>query len=148
MAMDLHSITGPSFLKELTTKQLEVLSEDIRRFLIENLSRTGGHIGPNLGVVELTVALHKVFDSPSDKFIWDVGHQSYVHKILTGRAGQFDTLRQFKGLCGFPKRNESDHDVWETGHSSTSLSAAMGMAAARDIKKTAITSSRSSVMEL
>ncbi len=135
MAMDLHSITGPSFLKELTTKQLEVLSEDIRRFLIENLSRTGGHIGPNLGVVELTVALHKVFDSPSDKFIWDVGHQSYVHKILTGRAGQFDTLRQFKGLCGFPKRNESDHDVWETGHSSTSLSAAMGMAAARDIKK-------------
>lgn len=135
MAMDLHSITGPSFLKELTTKQLEVLSEDIRRFLIENLSRTGGHIGPNLGVVELTVALHKVFESPSDKFIWDVGHQSYVHKILTGRAGQFDTLRQFKGLCGFPKRNESDHDVWETGHSSTSLSAAMGMAAARDIKK-------------
>ncbi|MBT2571646.1 1-deoxy-D-xylulose-5-phosphate synthase [Planococcus sp. ISL-110] len=133
--MDLHSITGPSFLKELNTKQLEVLSEDIRRFLIENLSRTGGHIGPNLGVVELTVALHKVFDSPSDKFIWDVGHQSYVHKILTGRASQFDTLRQFKGLCGFPKRNESDHDVWETGHSSTSLSAAMGMAAARDIKK-------------
>lgn len=136
MAMDLQSITGPSFLKELNTKQLEVLSEDIRRFLIENLSRTGGHIGPNLGVVELTVALHKVFDSPSDKFIWDVGHQSYVHKILTGRASQFDTLRQFKGLCGFPKRNESDHDVWETGHSSTSLSAAMGMAAARDIKKT------------
>ena len=87
MAMDLHSITSPSFLKELNTKQLEVLSEDIRRFLIENLSRTGGHIGPNLGVVELTVALHKVFDSPSDKFIWDVGHQSYVHKILTGRAG-------------------------------------------------------------
>jgi len=135
MAMDLHSITGPSFLKELNTKQLEVLSEDIRRFLIENLSRTGGHIGPNLGVVELTLALHKVFDSPTDKFIWDVGHQSYVHKILTGRASQFDTLRQFKGLCGFPKRNESDHDVWETGHSSTSLSAAMGMAAARDIKK-------------
>lgn len=135
MAMDLHSITSPSFLKELNTKQLEVLSEDIRRFLIENLSRTGGHIGPNLGVVELTVALHKVFDSPADKFLWDVGHQSYVHKILTGRASQFDTLRQFKGLCGFPKRNESDHDVWETGHSSTSLSAAMGMAAARDIKK-------------
>ncbi|EIM06164.1 1-deoxy-D-xylulose-5-phosphate synthase [Planococcus antarcticus DSM 14505] len=134
--MDLHSITSPSFLKELNTKQLEVLSKDIRRFLIENLSRTGGHIGPNLGVVELTVALHKVFDSPTDKFIWDVGHQSYVHKILTGRASQFDTLRQFKGLCGFPKRNESDHDVWETGHSSTSLSAAMGMAAARDIKKT------------
>lgn len=132
--MDLHSITGPSFLKELNPEQLELLSEDIRRFLIENLSKTGGHIGPNLGVVELTIALHRVFDSPDDKLIWDVGHQSYVHKILTGRASQFDTLRQFKGLCGFPKRNESDHDVWETGHSSTSLSAAMGMAAARDIK--------------
>lgn len=135
MAMDLHTITSPSFLKQLDNDQLVELSEDIRRFLIENLSRTGGHIGPNLGVVELTIALHKVFDSPADKLIWDVGHQSYVHKILTGRASQFDTLRQFKGLCGFPKRNESDHDVWETGHSSTSLSAAMGMAAARDIKK-------------
>ncbi|RLQ92142.1 1-deoxy-D-xylulose-5-phosphate synthase [Planomicrobium sp. Y74] len=133
--MDLHTITSPSFLKELNNEQLVELSEDIRRFLIENLSKTGGHIGPNLGVVELTIALHRVFDSPSDKLIWDVGHQSYVHKILTGRASQFDTLRQFKGLCGFPKRNESDHDVWETGHSSTSLSAAMGMAAARDIKK-------------
>ncbi|MGM0898137.1 MAG: 1-deoxy-D-xylulose-5-phosphate synthase [Bacillota bacterium] len=133
--MDLHSITGPSFLKELNHEQLELLSEDIRRFLIENLSKTGGHIGPNLGVVELTLALHRVFDSPDDKLIWDVGHQSYVHKILTGRADQFDTLRKFKGLCGFPKRNESEHDVWETGHSSTSLSAAMGMAAARDIKK-------------
>ncbi|RNF41288.1 1-deoxy-D-xylulose-5-phosphate synthase [Planococcus salinus] len=133
--MDLHTITSPSFLKELNQKQLAELSEDIRQFLVENLSKTGGHIGPNLGVVELTLALHRVFDSPSDKFIWDVGHQSYVHKILTGRASQFDTLRQFKGLCGFPKRNESDHDVWETGHSSTSLSAAMGMAAARDIKK-------------
>ncbi|WP_033541766.1 1-deoxy-D-xylulose-5-phosphate synthase [Planococcus sp. CAU13] len=132
--MDLHTITSPSFLKELDNKQLVHLSEDIRRFLIENLSKTGGHIGPNLGVVELTIALHRVFDSPTDKLIWDVGHQSYVHKILTGRASQFDTLRQFKGLCGFPKRNESDHDVWETGHSSTSLSAAMGMAAARDIK--------------
>ncbi|HSP20841.1 MAG TPA: 1-deoxy-D-xylulose-5-phosphate synthase [Planococcus sp. (in: firmicutes)] len=134
--MDLHTITSPSFLKELNNDQLVELSEDIRKFLIENLSRTGGHIGPNLGVVELTLALHKVFDSPSDKLIWDVGHQSYVHKILTGRASQFDTLRQFKGLCGFPKRIESEHDVWETGHSSTSLSAAMGMAAARDIQKT------------
>ncbi len=136
MAMDLHTITSPSFLKELNNEQLIELSEDIRKFLIENLSRTGGHIGPNLGVVELTLALHKEFNSPTDKFIWDVGHQSYVHKILTGRASQFDTLRQFKGLCGFPKRNESEHDVWETGHSSTSLSAAMGMAAARDNQKT------------
>jgi 1-deoxy-D-xylulose-5-phosphate synthase len=133
--MDLLKIKDPSFLKGLTIPELESLSTDIRQFLIEKLSVTGGHIGPNLGVVELTIALHTCFDSPKDKLIWDVGHQSYVHKILTGRACQFDTLRQFKGLCGFPKMVESEHDVWETGHSSTSLSAAMGMAIARDIKK-------------
>jgi 1-deoxy-D-xylulose-5-phosphate synthase len=133
--MDLLSIKDPSFLKGMSNKELEVLSQEIRRFLIEKLSVTGGHIGPNLGVVELTIALHKCFESPKDKIIWDVGHQSYVHKILTGRACDFDTLRQFKGLCGFPKRIESTHDVWETGHSSTSLSAAMGMAIARDLKK-------------
>ena len=132
--MDLTSISSPSFLKSLDNEQLKELSEDIRSFLIENLSVTGGHIGPNLGVVELTIALHKTFNSPDDKFLWDVGHQAYVHKILTGRADQFDTLRQFKGLCGFPKRIESEHDVWEAGHSSTSLSAAMGMAKARDIQ--------------
>lgn len=126
--MDLTSISSPSFLKSLDNEQLKELSEDIRSFLIENLAVTGGHIGPNLGVVELTIALHKSFNSPEDKFLWDVGHQAYVHKILTGRASQFDTLRQFKGLCGFPKRIESEHDVWEAGHSSTSLSAAMGMA--------------------
>lgn len=120
----------------MSNEQLVQLSEQIRQFLIEKLSKTGGHIGPNLGVVELTIALHKVFESPKDKLIWDVGHQSYVHKILTGRASQFDTLRQYKGLCGFPKRSESEHDVWETGHSSTSLSAAMGMAIARDLKGT------------
>jgi len=133
--MDLLTIENPSFLKKLTVSELESLSKDIRQFLIEKLSKTGGHIGPNLGVVELTIALHKCFESPKDKIIWDVGHQSYVHKILTGRANQFDTLRQYKGLCGFPKRCESEHDVWETGHSSTSLSAAMGMAIARDIRK-------------
>ncbi|MGM0853027.1 MAG: 1-deoxy-D-xylulose-5-phosphate synthase [Bacillota bacterium] len=133
--MDLLSIKEPSFLNNMTNEQLEELSQEIRQFLIKNLSKTGGHIGPNLGVVELTVALHKHFSSPKDKILWDVGHQSYVHKILTGRACQFDTLRQYKGLCGFPKRNESEHDVWETGHSSTSLSAAMGMAIARDVKK-------------
>ena len=132
--MDLNSISSPSFLKSLGNEQLKELSEDIRSFLIKNLSETGGHIGPNLGVVELTIALHKAFNSPEDKFLWDVGHQAYVHKILTGRASQFDTLRQFKGLCGFPKRIESDHDVWEAGHSSTSLSAAMGMAKARDLQ--------------
>lgn len=120
----------------MSNAELEELSADIRMFLIESLANSGGHIGPNLGVVELTVALHKVFDSPKDKFLWDVGHQSYVHKLLTGRGAEFDTLRQYKGLCGFPKRNESEHDVWETGHSSTSLSGAMGMAAARDIKGT------------
>ncbi|WP_328587384.1 1-deoxy-D-xylulose-5-phosphate synthase N-terminal domain-containing protein, partial [Gottfriedia luciferensis] len=134
--MDLTTIDNPSFLKNKSIGELEVLSEEIRKFLIQQLSETGGHIAPNLGVVELTIALHKVFDSPKDKFLWDVGHQSYVHKILTGRAKDFTTLRQFKGLCGFPKRIESEHDVWETGHSSTSLSAAMGMAIARDIKKT------------
>ncbi|MCM3236957.1 1-deoxy-D-xylulose-5-phosphate synthase [Heyndrickxia oleronia] len=133
--MDLLSIKDPSFLKTMNTSQLKELSKEIRSFLIENLSKTGGHIGPNLGVVELTIALHKCFDSPKDKFLWDVGHQSYVHKILTGRADQFTTLRQYKGLSGFPKMCESEHDVWETGHSSTSLSAAMGMAIARDIKK-------------
>lgn len=133
--LDLLNIKDPSFLKSMSTTELEALSEEIRSFLIENLSKTGGHIGPNLGVVELTIALHKCFESPKDKFLWDVGHQSYVHKILTGRAKEFGTLRQYKGLCGFPKRNESEHDVWETGHSSTSLSAAMGMAIARDLKK-------------
>ncbi|MEH6940341.1 1-deoxy-D-xylulose-5-phosphate synthase [Bacillus sp. JJ722] len=133
--MDLLSIKDPSFLKSMNKQQLEALSQDIRDFLIQKLSVTGGHIGPNLGVVELTIALHKEFNSPVDKILWDVGHQSYVHKILTGRADQFDTLRQYKGLCGFPKMIESEHDVWETGHSSTSLSGAMGMAIARDLKK-------------
>ena len=132
--MDLLKIKDPSFLKELSMDELESLSNDIRQFLIQKLSVTGGHIGPNLGVVELTIALHKCFNSPHDKMIWDVGHQSYVHKILTGRADQFDSLRQYKGLSGFPKMAESEHDVWETGHSSTSLSAAMGMAIARDLK--------------
>ncbi|SEH62181.1 1-deoxy-D-xylulose-5-phosphate synthase [Halobacillus karajensis] len=132
--MDLCKIKDPSILKEMNMKQLEQLAEETRQFLIENLSTTGGHLGANLGVVELTLALHKVYKSPEDRFIWDVGHQSYIHKILTGRGSQFDTLRQYKGLCGFPKRDESEHDVWETGHSSTSLSAAMGMAIARDLK--------------
>ncbi|TSB45383.1 1-deoxy-D-xylulose-5-phosphate synthase [Alkalicoccobacillus porphyridii] len=134
--MRLEDLQDPAEIKKYSKKELLALSKDIRSFLIERLSVTGGHLGPNLGVVELTLAMHYLFDSPKDKFIWDVGHQAYVHKILTGRAGQFDTLRKFKGLCGFPKRDESEHDVWETGHSSTSLSAAMGMAAARDIKGT------------
>lgn len=133
--MDVTSIKSPKFLKKMSVAEMDALAQDIRTFLIEQLSKTGGHLAPNLGVVELTIALHRIFNSPKDKLIWDVGHQSYVHKILTGRGGQFDRLRQYKGLCGFPKRSESKHDVWETGHSSTSLSAAMGMAAARDLKK-------------
>ncbi|MDU0475603.1 1-deoxy-D-xylulose-5-phosphate synthase [Staphylococcus chromogenes] len=131
--MDVREIKDPSFLKNLSVKELEALSEDIRQFLIQTCSKTGGHIGANLGVVELTIALHKHYNSPQDKILWDVGHQGYIHKILTGRGHQFDTLRQYKGLCGFPKLRESEHDVWEAGHSSTSLSAAMGMAKARDI---------------
>lgn len=134
--MKLEDIKDPSILKSFSIPQLEKLAQEIRKFLIEKLSVTGGHLGPNLGVVELTLVLHRLFDSPKDKIIWDVGHQAYVHKILTGRAKDFDRLRQYKGLCGFPKRSESEHDVWETGHSSTSLSAAMGMAAARDLKGT------------
>ncbi|MCA0171130.1 1-deoxy-D-xylulose-5-phosphate synthase [Bacillus sp. RAR_GA_16] len=134
--MDLEKIENPKFLKNYDMNDMTELAEEIRSFLINKLSETGGHLGPNLGVVELTIVLHKIYNSPKDKFIWDVGHQAYVHKILTGRASRFDTLRKYKGLCGFPKRNESEHDVWETGHSSTSLSAAMGMAAARDMKGT------------
>ncbi|GAB7386838.1 1-deoxy-D-xylulose-5-phosphate synthase [Bacillaceae bacterium] len=132
--MYLEQIDSPEKLKKLSVEELNELAKEIREFIIHKLSVTGGHLAPNLGVVELTLALHYVFDSPEDKLIWDVGHQTYVHKILTGRARRFDTLRQYRGLCGFPKRSESEHDVWETGHSSTSLSAAMGMAIARDLK--------------
>ena len=132
---DIEKITDPSFIKNLSTKEMQVLCQDIRTFLIDSLSKTGGHVSSNLGVVELTVAMHKVFNSPEDKFIWDVGHQVYIHKILTGRANQFSTLRQYKGLSGFPKRKESVHDCWETGHASTSISAAVGMAYARDLQE-------------
>ncbi|MDR5001111.1 1-deoxy-D-xylulose-5-phosphate synthase [Brevibacillus parabrevis] len=133
--MLLTTINDPQDLKKCTSQQLHTLASEIRQFLVETLSQTGGHLAPNLGVVELTLALHYVFNSPKDKLIWDVGHQAYVHKMLTGRREMFPTLRQYKGLCGFPKMIESPHDVWETGHSSTSLSAAMGMATARDLKK-------------
>ncbi|HZG76871.1 MAG TPA: 1-deoxy-D-xylulose-5-phosphate synthase [Paenibacillus sp.] len=132
--MLLDRITQPSDLKSLDLAQLEQLAQEIREFLITTLSSTGGHLAPNLGVVELTLALHYLFDSPNDKLIFDVGHQAYVHKLLTGRKDRFPTLRKYKGLCGFVKRSESEHDVWEAGHSSTSLSAAMGMAVARDLQ--------------
>ncbi|MEX2415975.1 MAG: 1-deoxy-D-xylulose-5-phosphate synthase [Paenibacillaceae bacterium] len=132
--MLLDQVNKPEDIKNLSLAQLEELAQEIRQFLIEKLSVTGGHLAPNLGVVELTLALHYLLDSPRDKIIFDVGHQSYVHKILTGRKDRFDTLRKYEGLCGFVKRSESEHDVWEAGHSSTSLSAAMGMAMARDFK--------------
>lgn len=134
LSMLLSQINEPSDLKNFTTEQLIPLAADIRQFLIEKLSVTGGHLASNLGVVELTLALHYCYESPRDKIIFDVGHQAYVHKILTGRMDRFDTLRKANGLCGFVKRCESEHDVWEAGHSSTSLSAAMGMALARDLK--------------
>lgn len=130
----LEQINQPEDLKRLSIEELELVAGDIRRFLIEKLSVTGGHLSSNLGVVELTLALHYFYNSPRDRFIFDVGHQSYVHKILTGRMDQFDTLRKYKGMCGFVKRSESEHDVWEAGHSSTSLSAAMGMVMARDFQ--------------
>lgn len=121
-------------VKEMPIKELNVFAEEIRNFLIEKVSKTGGHLASNLGVVELTLSLYNVFDLDKDKVIWDVGHQSYVHKILTGRKDKFDTLKSFGGLSGFPKREESKYDVFETGHSSTSISAAIGMARARDLK--------------
>lgn len=133
--MLLENVNSPADIKNMNEKELQLLAEEIRQFLIENISVTGGHFGPNLGVVELTLALHKVFDSPQDKLIWDVGHQAYVHKILTGRKALFPTLRKFKGLSGFPKRKESEHDMFDTGHSSTSISAAAGYAIARDLKQ-------------
>ena len=124
----------PADLKTMSLHDTELLACEIRDFLINKVSETGGHLASNLGVVELTLAIHRVFDSPRDKIIWDVGHQSYVHKILTGRANQFDSLRMFGGLSGFPKAYESEHDVYDTGHSSVSISVAAGMAAARDLK--------------
>lgn len=133
MKYDLEKDNLISICKTADIRELDALCSDIREFLVEKVSVTGGHLASNLGIVELSVALMRVFDSPKDKILYDVGHQSYVHKILTGRADRFDTLRQYKGLSGFPKFRESDHDAYDTGHSSTSISAACGMAAARDI---------------
>ena len=125
----------PEDIKSMDENSLELLSTGIRAFLIDTISKTGGHLASNLGVVEISVGLHKIFDFPKDKLIWDVGHQSYIHKILTGRADQFSTLRQNDGMSGFPKRSESEYDVYDTGHSSTSISAAMGLSVARDLNK-------------
>lgn len=130
--MEVTNIKDPKFLKKMKINDLEILSNDIRNFIIDKVSVTGGHLSSNLGVVDLTIALHKVFDSPKDKIIFDVSHQCYTHKILTGRAKDFDNLRKLNGLSGFQKREESEYDSYEAGHSSTSLSAALGMALARD----------------
>ena len=129
----LDQIKGPNDIKKLPSNELDALAEEIRRFLVRNVSLTGGHLASNLGVVELTMALHLSLDLPKDKIVWDVGHQSYTHKILTGRKDVFSTLRQYGGISGFPKRAESDCDVYDSGHSSTSISAALGMARARDL---------------
>ena len=129
----LESIDSPADLKRLNYEQMAALAEEIRAFLIQALSKTGGHLGPNLGVVELTLALHAVFNTPEDKILFDVSHQAYIHKILTGRREQFDTIRQPGGLNGFMLRTESEHDCYGAGHAGTALSAALGMAVARDL---------------
>ena len=131
----LQHIDNPSDLKKLNSEELNLLSSEIREFLVENVSKTGGHLASSLGVVELTLALHKTFNSPKDKIVWDVGHQAYVHKILTGRKDRFETLRQYGGLSGFPRGNESEHDVFDAGHASNSISASLGFVCARDLKK-------------
>lgn len=130
----LEGLKGPEDVKSLSNMQQRALAREIRHMIVDTVSRTGGHLASNLGVVELTIALHSVYSSPRDKIVWDVGHQAYVHKLLTGRYKEFNTLRQFGGLAGFPRIDESPHDAFGAGHSSTSISAALGFAAARDLK--------------
>jgi 1-deoxy-D-xylulose-5-phosphate synthase len=132
--MTLNSIHSPADLKKLPREQLPALADELRQFVLDSVSKTGGHLSSNLGTVELSIALHYVFDTPADRVVWDVGHQSYPHKILTGRRERMNTLRQFDGLSGFPRRAESEYDAFGTGHSSTSISAAMGMARAFQTK--------------
>lgn len=133
--MYLEKINSPADLKELSVKQLELLAQEIRSELMRTVPVTGGHLAANLGVVELTIALHRSLNAPNDKIVWDVGHQTYVHKMLTGRLQKMDTIRQFGGLSGFPKPEESEYDAFGTGHSSTAISAALGIAAARTLDK-------------
>ena len=132
--MTLDSITSPAELKKLPREELPALADELRQFIVDSVSKTGGHLSSNLGTVELSIALHYVFDTPADRIVWDVGHQSYPHKILTGRRDRMQSLRQFNGLSGFPRRSESEYDAFGTGHSSTSISAAMGMARAFQTK--------------
>ena len=129
----LGNIKSPADLKNLTYPELSELADEIRSELVNTVSNNGGHLASSLGAVELSIALHRVFNTPIDKIIWDVGHQSYAHKLLTGRRKSFDTLRQYHGLSGFPDRSESPHDAFSTGHASTSISAALGIAVARDL---------------
>ena len=129
----LEQINSPKDLKKLTLEEKETLSQEIRDLIIDVTSKNGGHVASNLGVVELTIALHSIFDTPNDKIVWDVGHQCYVHKILTGRREEFQNIRKLGGISGFPKICESEYDNFNTGHSSTSISIATGMARARDI---------------
>ena len=131
----LERINNSEDLKKLNIEEKKLLAEDIRKYILDVVSENGGHLASNLGVVELTIALHDVFDVNKDKIVWDVGHQSYVHKILTGRKEQLKNIRKLGGIAGFPKTSESETDCFNTGHSSTSISAAMGMAKARDLKK-------------
>ncbi|MCK5920122.1 MAG: 1-deoxy-D-xylulose-5-phosphate synthase, partial [Methylococcales bacterium] len=131
----LPKVNSPEELKKLPLEDLPLLAENIRRTLINCLSKTGGHLGPNLGVVELCIALHRVFESPTDKFLFDVSHQGYIHKMLTGRWDEIDTIRTYGGLNGFLLRTESEHDCYGAGHAGTALSAALGIAAARDLKE-------------
>ncbi|HAU56740.1 MAG TPA: 1-deoxy-D-xylulose-5-phosphate synthase, partial [Comamonadaceae bacterium] len=126
----LQSVNDPADLRRLSRAELKVLSTELRAFVLDSVSKTGGHLSSNLGTVELTVALHHVFDTPYDRLVWDVGHQTYPHKILTGRRDRMGTLRQFGGISGFPQRAESEYDTFGTAHSSTSISAALGMALA------------------
>lgn len=130
----LEKINVPEDLKKLNIEDKKILAKEIRELLINTVSTTGGHLASNLGVVELTIAIHSIFNAPVDKIIWDVGHQTYVHKILTGRKEQMNTLRKMDGIAGFPKTTESVYDAFDTGHSSTSISVALGMARARDLK--------------
>ncbi len=130
MSTLLENINSPADVKKLTMPELKQLARELREFIIESVSKTGGHLSSSLGCVELAIAIHYVFETPEDRLIWDVGHQAYAHKILTGRRDRMLTLRQYKGLSGFPKRSESPYDAFGAGHSSTSISAALGMAVA------------------
>src|SRR5690349_4531209 len=136
MTQYLEMVDNPAHVKKLTPEQLTCLAEEIRQEMIAGLAKNGGHLGPNLGVVELTIALHFVFNTPKDKFVWDVSHQAYVHKLLTGRRSRFRTIRSTEGLSGFALRSESEHDCYGAAHAGTALSAALGICAARDQRGT------------